>query len=62
MEHLAKKIELIEWLLTLKNDAILDKIRELKDKESSDFQENVDNGLTLKEFRTEIKKQIETFK
>ena len=62
MERLEKKKALVEWLMALENDVILNKISELKDKESSDFQDNFENGLTLEEFRIEIKKRIETYR
>ncbi|MGV8813946.1 MAG: hypothetical protein ACOH2D_07525 [Gelidibacter sp.] len=62
MERLEKKKALVEWLMALENDVILNKIRELKDKESSDFQDNFENGLTLEEFRIEIKKRIGTYR
>lgn len=62
MEQLAKKKELIEWLMALENEEILDEICELKKKTTSDFENASENLLTLEEYRTETKKQIETFR
>ena len=62
MEQLANNKELVVSLMTLENDSILDKIGEFKDKASSGFSDNFMNGLTLEEFRTEIRKRIETIR
>lgn len=61
MEQLAKKKELIEWLLNLEDDVILNKINELKQKTKLDFEKEFNNGLTMEEFRTEIKNRINTY-
>lgn len=58
MEQLAKKKELIEWLLNLEDDVILNKINELKEKTKLDFDKEFKNGLTMEEFRSEIKARI----
>lgn len=61
MTRLAKKKELLEWLMALENDTILDKISELKKSTTYDFESNYENGLKLEEFRTEIKKRIKNY-
>lgn len=61
MTQLTKKKELIEWLMALENDVILDKISELKKKETYDFENKYKKGLKLEEFRSEIKKRIKDY-
>ncbi|MBJ7880310.1 hypothetical protein [Gelidibacter salicanalis] len=58
---MAKKKELIEWLMGLENDVILDKIDELKKQNTYDFGNNFQTGLKLEEFRSEIKKRIQNY-
>ena len=61
MTRLAKKKDLVDWLMALENDMILDKISELKTKATYDFENNYQNGLKLEEFRSEIKKRIKNY-
>ena len=61
MEQLAKKKELIEWLLDLDDDIILNKISKLKDESVFDFETEFQQGLSMEEFRTAIKHRIKSY-
>ncbi len=62
MEQLAKKKELIEWLLDLDDDTILNKISKLKDESVFDFETEFQNGLSMEEFRRDIKVTLKSYR
>lgn len=61
MEHLATKKELVEWLINLEDDDILNKISELKNTTKPEFKSQFENGLTIEEFRREIRKRLKSY-
>jgi hypothetical protein len=61
MEMLTKKKELIDWISSIDNPLILNDIYNLKKEITFDFDKEFAKGLTLEEFRTEMKKRIRNY-
>ena len=61
METLTKKKEIIDWISTLDNPVIINNIYNLKNNSNLSFDERFTKGLTVEEFRLEIKKRIRNY-
>jgi hypothetical protein len=61
MEVLEQKKELVDWILTLENPAVLNIIYNIKKEESFNFDEEFAKGLTVEEFRAEMKRRIRNY-
>jgi hypothetical protein len=61
MEVLEQKKELVDWILTLENPAVLNIIYNIKKEESFNFDEEFSKGLTVEEFGAEMKRRIRNF-
>lgn len=58
MEILTQKKELIDWISTLDNPLILNSLSNIKKESSFDFDKEFAKGLTVEEFRAEMKRRI----
>jgi|JI61114DRNA_FD_contig_71_41341_length_1310_multi_3_in_0_out_0_3 hypothetical protein len=62
MEVLEQKKEIVDWILTLENKDILDDIYKFKRQNTSfNFDEEFAKGLTVEEFRAEMKRRIRNY-
>jgi hypothetical protein len=51
MEIATQKKEIIDWILSIEDQAILNEIESLKPRKDFDFDEEFEKGLTVEEFR-----------
>ena len=56
-----QKQELIDWIATINDVSVLDDLKELKRRDTFNFEEEFKKGLTVEEFRTAIKKRIRNY-
>jgi len=61
MEIVAQKKEIINWILSIEDQAVLNEIEMLKKQASFNFDEEFKKGLTTDQFRTAIKERIKTY-
>jgi hypothetical protein len=56
-----QKKELIDWIATLDNPMILKSLKKIKNDSTFDFDREFSKGLTVEEFRAEMKKRIRNY-
>lgn len=62
MDVLKQKQELVDWILSLENKNILNDIYKIKMQSAAfNFDEEFKKGLTVEEFRTEMKTQLKNY-
>lgn len=61
MEMLTQKKEIIDWISSLDNPLILNNIYNIKNQPLSSFEERCEKGLTLEQFRAEMKRRIRNY-
>ncbi len=61
MEIVAQKKEIIDWILSIEDQAVLDEIEVLKKQTSFNFDQEFKKGLTTEQFRTAIKERIKSY-
>lgn len=61
MEIATQKKEIIDWILSIEDQAVLNEIEILKKQTSFDFDEEFKKGLTTEQFRTAIKDRIKSY-
>jgi hypothetical protein len=62
MAILEQKKEIIDWILSLENKEILDDIYTFKKQTTTfNFDEEFAKGLTIEEFKAEMKKRIRSY-
>jgi hypothetical protein len=61
MEVLEQKKELVDWISGLDNPAVLDAVYSIKENSTLSFKERFAKGLTVDEFKTEMKKRIQNY-
>jgi hypothetical protein len=60
MEIATQKKEIIDWILSIEDQAVLDEIEMLKTQSSFDFDEEFKKGLTVEEFRKRTTEFLKT--
>ena len=55
MEIITQKKEIIDWILSIEEQSLLNKIESLKKNVNFDFDEEFKKGLTAEDFRIAIK-------
>jgi len=61
MDIATQKKEIIDWILSIEDQAVLNEIEILKKQTSFDFDEEFKKGLTTEQFRTAIKDRIKSY-
>ena len=61
MEIDTQKKEIIDWILSIEDQAILNEIESLKPRKDFDFDEEFKKGLAPEEFRKAIKERIKNY-
>jgi hypothetical protein len=61
MEIATQKKEIIDWILSIEDQAVLNEIEILKKQTSFNFDEEFKKGLTTEQFRTAIKHRIKSY-
>ncbi len=61
MEMLTQKKEIIDWISSLDNPLILNNIYNIKKESTFDFDKEFAKGLTVEEFRAEMKRRIRNY-
>lgn len=61
MEIVTQKKEIIEWILSIEDQAVLNEIENFKNQMNFDFDEEFKKGLTVEQFRTAIKERISSY-
>ncbi len=56
-----QKQELIDWISTINDVSVLEDLKELKRRDTFNFEEEFKKGLTVEEFRAAIKKRIRNY-
>lgn len=61
MEIATQKQEIIDWILSIEDQAVLNEIEMLKTQSSFDFDEEFKKGLSVEQFRNAIKERIKSY-
>lgn len=61
MEIVTQKKEIIDWILSIEDQAVLNEIEVIKKQNSFNFDEEFKKGLTADQFRTAIKERIKSY-
>lgn len=61
MEIVTQKKEIIDWILSIEDQAVLNEIENFKKQINFDFDEEFKKGLTVEQFRTAIKERITSY-
>jgi len=61
MEIATQKKEIIDWILSIEDQAVLNEIEMLKTQSSFDFDEEFNKGLSVEQFRKAIKERIKSY-
>jgi protein involved in polysaccharide export with SLBB domain len=61
MEIATQKKEIIDWILSIEDQAVLNEIEVIKKQTNFNFDEEFKKGLTVEQFRTAIKERIASY-